>query len=249
MAAVMVMTAACQPRAQIANDNIFSDFDPCPDINDSAALVVHNAYTLLYSERDEQPLWVAYMLTRDRANGNEPRTNNFAEDPAVKTGSATLDDYRRSGYTRGHLVPAGDMKWDTTAMSETFLLSNISPQTSAFNDGIWNRLEMLVRRWARTYDTIYIVTGPVLNGGETEHIGRNRVTVPTAFFKAIYVPSRQQAIAFVVKHEASDAGLQTFAISVDDLENITGLDFFHALPDDIETDIESNLCLKCWRWK
>ncbi|MBR1850104.1 MAG: DNA/RNA non-specific endonuclease [Bacteroidales bacterium] len=248
--AMAFVATSCHPMAQNSQasaPNDFGAFNPLPAIANPAATVTHKHYTLQYSEPYEQPRWVAYMLTRDRANGQAKRTNNFREDPAVATGSATPNDYRRSGYTRGHLVPAGDMKWDTTAMSETFLMSNISPQIAEFNDGVWNRLESQVRRWARVYDTIYIVTGPLIDARNADRIGPNQVAVPYAFFKAIYAPAIDQTIAFIVDHRASDAPLAKFAVTVDSLEAVSGLDLFPALPDEQEARLEGTLCTKCWR--
>lgn len=221
-----------------------------PAVQKGQIVVEHKAYSLVYSEEDEQPLWCAYMLTAQRVKGFVPRSNDFREDPAISTGSADLMDYKGSGYTRGHLVPAADMKWDAEAMSESFLLSNMSPQSASFNDGVWNRLEQQVRNWATWYDTIFVVTGPVLNGLDRQHsIGHNKVSVPTHFFKAIYDPHRQMAIAFIVPHDQSSANLKSFAISVDELEHVTGIDFFPELPDILEDRVESEFCTSCWKLK
>ncbi|GAH82191.1 unnamed protein product, partial [marine sediment metagenome] len=128
-------------------------------------IIRHTAYTLKYKEKYEQAEWVLYKLTAERVKGSYKRTNDFRPDPMVKTGSATLSDYKGSGYDRGHLAPAGDMKWSTTAMSESFYMSNMSPQNPGFNRGIWKKLEGQVRTWATDNEEIYIVTGPVLSEG------------------------------------------------------------------------------------
>jgi endonuclease G len=107
-------------------------------------IITHKYYTLSYSENDEQPYWVAYLLTSSMVNGNTKRTEDFRKDPLVSTGSAELSDYRRSDYDRGHLCPAGDMTINSEAMSETFYLSNMSPQAPSFNRGIWQQLEAKV---------------------------------------------------------------------------------------------------------
>ena len=221
-----------------------------PAVEAGQTVVEHKAYSLVYSEENEQPLWCAYMLTAARVNGKCPRSNDFREDPAIATGSADLFDYRGSGYSRGHLVPAADMKWDEEAMSETFLLSNMSPQTREFNDGVWNRMEQQVRNWASWFDTLYVVTGPVLKGLDgSKTIGHNAVTVPTHYYKAVYDPHRGMAIAFVVPHEQSSEPLRTFVVSVDELEQMTGLDFFPELPDEEENRVEAEKCPSCWRMK
>lgn len=212
-------------------------------------LVVHTCYTLSYSEADEQARWVAYMLCRTRTKGSVKRTDFFDADPAVKTGSATYNDYRHSGYSRGHLMPAADARWDETAMRESFLMSNVSPQLSEFNDGVWNRLEGKMRHWANVYDTLFIVTGPVLKDLQGDHIGHeNCVSVPQYFYKAIYCPATQQAIGFLLKHERSDKPLQTFVVSIDELEEFTGIDFFPELEDTLEDRIEAASCTDCWQW-
>ncbi|MCW3084938.1 MAG: non-specific endonuclease [Bacteroidetes bacterium] len=126
-------------------------------------LIRHTAYTLCYSEKQEQAKWVAYHLTGEMCNNNgEERTNNFREDLDVKTRSAIPDDYKKSGYDRGHLCPAGDMGWSEQTMSESFLMSNMSPQVPGFNRGIWKNLEGDVRQWAIDNKDIYVVTAGVL---------------------------------------------------------------------------------------
>lgn len=222
-----------------------------PATNGDSQIIVHQNYTLNYSEADEQPLWVAYMLTRKRTKGNVERTNYFFDDPDVSTGSSSWSDYKGSGYSRGHLMPAGDAKWDTAAMRESFFMSNISPQLKEFNDGIWNKLERKMRHWANIYDTIYIVTGPVLktDGEQLRKIGHhNKVTVPNHFYKAVYCPSEHQAIGFLIPHEISEKSLQNFVVTIDQLEDFTGLDFFPELDDTLENSIESSTDLKQWRW-
>lgn len=240
------LVGACQPM----NDAAAPTGDRMlPAITADDQVVDHSCYSLSYSEADEQARWVAYMLCRSRADGEVPRTNYFDEDPDVATGSATYNDYRRSGYSRGHLMPAADAKWDETAMRESFLMSNVSPQLSGFNDGVWNRLENQLREWARLYDTLYVVTGPVLQGLHGKTIGQeNRVSVPEYFYKAVYCPARHRAIAFLVKHEKSKAPLTAFVVSVDALEERTGIDFFPALEDALEARVEAEVCPGCWEW-
>ncbi|KWW31623.1 MAG: endonuclease G, mitochondrial [bacterium P3] len=221
-----------------------------PACIDSSAVVHHYAYSLEYSEADEQPRWVAYMLCRSRLDGPYSRNNTrgcqFRADDAIGTKSSSPADYKRSGYSRGHLVPAADMKWDSTALVETFLLSNISPQRADFNSGVWNRIEMQVRRWAERYDTLYIVTGPLLGNGNEERIGDNCVTVPDAFYKAVYIPSIQQAVGFLVAHRQSKDRLRTFAMSIDELEAHIGIDLFAGMPDEaaIESTFDSRIVEK-----
>ncbi len=148
------------------------------------AVIEHTGYTLLYREDHEQAAWVAYLLTAGRLRGTIVRRDNFRPDPSVPTGSATPADYRASGYDRGHLAPAADMKWSEAAMSESFLMSNMSPQAKEFNRGIWENLESRVRDWAKSDGELFIVAGPVLEPGLAT-IGANGVSVPRMYYKVV----------------------------------------------------------------
>ena len=207
-------------------------------------VVRHRYYTLSYDEEAEQAEWVAYELTRDRLNRNYvERTNNFREDPDVPTGTAQWDDYLHSGYDRGHLVPAGDMGFAKSAMSETFFMSNISPQVRNFNGGAWRELEENVRDWARENKKLYVISGPDLNQRPLGEIGRkNKVIVPAAYFKVLLdlTEPDYKAIAFYLPNERIDEPLYEYAYSVDRIEEITGYDFFsELLEDELEEQLES----------
>ncbi len=144
-------------------------------------IVKHTYFTISYAKEHKQAEWVYYELTPEFITGTQSRTDNFRPDPKVTTGSAQLTDYRGSGYDRGHLLPAGDMRKSHTSMSETFYLSNMSPQVPAFNRGIWSTLESIVRNWA-VEGMVYVVTGGVLTSNKGT-IGANRVTVPLYYYK------------------------------------------------------------------
>ena len=153
---ILILFFACRSTIDIPpNENI--SFEP----KSSGEIVKHTYYTLAYSEENEQAFWVYYQLTPENINGTQARTDDFRPDPAVSTGSASLEDYKYSGYDRGHLCPAADMTQNKTAMSETFFLSNMSPKLSGFNSGIWSTLEGKVREWALQYNKLYVVTGPI----------------------------------------------------------------------------------------
>lgn len=245
--------------------------------------VVHTAYTLSYNPQHNQPSWVAYLLTREHALGDLPRKDRFKADPLVEGGSATKDDYKNSGYDKGHLAPNADMNWDKTVQQECFYMSNMSPQTHAFNAGLWSRMEALVRDWAIKYDSIQVVTGPVLNATTVKRcsaiihcniektglrcdtawdcitliqttdpfptIGKKHlVSVPDYFYKVVYCPARQQMIALLVPHENRLGPIEAWVVSVDDLELVTGIDFFPDLDDELEDRLESTACVECWEW-
>lgn len=215
----------------------------------NCALVEHTYYALCYREEAEQPAWTVYVLTAENLKqGTHRRTQDFRPDPKVATGSADLSDYRKSGYDRGHLVPAGDFKWDPAAMSETFYLSNMSPQLHEFNAGIWERVESTVRSWARRHKRLLVYTGPVLDKPK-EHIGANRVAVPRAFYKVVYAIENEkspQALAFLVPHAPSQRDPLEFLVPVDSVEKVTGIDFFPALPDPVEEAVEARVDRRFW---
>ena len=203
-----------------------------------------------YSENHEQAKWVAYSLDLNQTYGTVKRTNRFRTDPKVSTGSSELSDYKKSGYDRGHLAPAGDMKWSSTAMDESFFMSNISPQVPGFNRGIWKKLESTVRKWARDYKKIYIVTGPVLTKSYAT-IGKNEVSVPELYYKVVldYQKPVLKAIGFVLPNKKSKNRIQKYSMSVDEVEKITGIDFFHSLDDALEDSIESVHDIGQWKFQ
>lgn len=209
-------------------------------------LVRHQYYILSYLEKHEQAQWVAYSLGAADLRGQIGRTDDYREDPAIRTGSAELTDYSGSGYDRGHLAPAGDMKRSYEAMSESFFLSNMSPQLNAFNGGVWNRLENEVRSIAQRMGMLYVVTGPVLRDAERKQIGANRVSVPSAYYKVLYAPEQQEAIAFLVPHEASRQDLGTFIVSIDSVEKVTGIDFWASMVDSLEQQLEASPDPSAW---
>ena len=213
-------------------------------------IVSHSGYSLLYNESHEQANWVAYELTKEETNKIFDRTNNFSIDPNVRTETATDKDYEGSGYDRGHLAPASDMGWSSTAMTESFFYSNMSPQTPSFNRGIWKKLEDLVRTWAIENNSVYVVTGPVLTNG-LQKIGPNKVSVPTHYYKVIldYNEPNIKSIGFIIPNIGSKESLQNYAVSIDSVEKLTGIDFFPQLEDEEEESIEKKLCLTCWSWK
>jgi endonuclease G len=204
-----------------------------PQAHTSDTILKYTGFDLGYNEAFEQAAWVAYVLTREEVeSGTVERTDNFRADTSIRTGSATPSDYRGSGYDRGHLAPAGDMKWDEVAMSQSFLMSNMSPQLPAFNRGIWRRLETEVRRWAVEKDSIYVITGPLFSSGDTL-IGENGVGVPGHYFKVLVdlSPPDHDMIAFLLPNSGSSEELMNFAISVDSLEKRSSYDFFGKAPD------------------
>lgn len=211
----------------------------------SGEIIKHTYYTLSYNETHEQANWVHYKINPSFLNGTYPRTNSFRVDPYVSSNSATLNDYKGSGYDRGHLAPAADMKFNSVAMSESFFMSNMSPQKPEFNRGIWKRLESLVRAWGERFE-IFVSTAGVLNIGGYGTIGRNKVKIPSKYYKVIYAPEKNIMIGFLMSNAKLSGQLSSYAISVDRVEAITGIDFFSQLPENVENDLESKVNLSDW---
>jgi len=210
-------------------------------------IIKRKAYTVSYNKDTKCPNWVAWYLSADHVDGEWARSNDFREDYDVPVPRATNDDYRGSKWSRGHMCPAGDNKWDAEAMSETFLMSNVCPQDRNLNSGLWNRVEMDSRKWAKKYGGVYIVCGPLYYNKEHELIGYNKVVVPEAFYKVILcIEGRPKAIGFIVKNNEGTKKKDQYVNSVDEVERITGFDFFPELPDDIENVVETKANLSDW---
>ena len=210
-------------------------------------IVHHDGYSLSYHETHEQAEWVAYELKRSHLSNTNFKRPYFEIDKAVSTGSAHWRNYKNSGYDRGHLCPAADRKYSQEAHDETFLTSNISPQKPGFNAGIWNTLEQKVRYWARKYDGVFVVTGGILNN-DLKGIGKEDVSVPDYFYKVLIDRNSgpTKMIAFLIPHNNSDRPLYEFVVSVDEIETMTGIDFFTALDDQIEIELEASDNYKNW---
>ncbi len=216
--------------------------------NIPSQLLSRTAYCLSYNKETRCPNWVAWHLTAEHADGEWARSNDYREDFDVPAPRATNEDYRGSSWSRGHMCPAGDCKWDANAMSETFLLSNMCPQDRSLNSGLWNRIEMDCRKWAQRYGSVYVVCGPLLYNKEHETIGVNKVAVPEAFFKVILcMKGKPKAIGFVVKNNPGTKKKDQYVNTVDEVERLTGYDFFPALPDSIEKKVESYSNIDDWR--
>ncbi|WMI66127.1 DNA/RNA non-specific endonuclease [Aestuariibaculum sp. YM273] len=210
-------------------------------------IVHHDSYSLSYNEAYEQAEWVAYELKKSHLSHTNFRRPYFEIDQAVKTEAAHWRNYKKSGYDKGHLCPAGDRRYSQEAHDETFLTSNISPQDHDFNAGIWNTLEQKVRYWANKYDGVFVVTGGVLQPG-LKRIGNEKVAVPKQFYKVLIDMNSGQPkmIAFLIPHNNSKKPLYDFVVSVDSIEILTGIDFFPELDDAIEAKLEASNSYKGW---
>jgi len=214
-------------------------------------LISHTGHMLSFNREHNQPNWVAWELTAEETEGRIPRAADFLPDPQVPAPHRVVTtDYRGSGYDRGHMAPAADMKWSARAMTECFYMSNICPQDHGLNGGPWATLEKACRRWAVREGRIYIVCGPVFRSGRHKYVGRERrITVPDGFFKVVLslAEGREKAIGFYYANRAGKQPMEATALSVDSVEAMTGIDFFVNLPDRLEARVESRFSLKQWR--
>lgn len=212
-------------------------------------IIKHEGYTVSYNSDYRIANWVAYELTAEEAKSKKTeRSNKFVSDPDVKGATAINEDYTRTGYDRGHLAPAGDMKWSAKAMRESFYLSNICPQEPGLNRGIWKELEEQCRLWAMDNGSLLIVTGPVITE-DMKRLGKNRVAVPKSFYKVLCynIGGNYTGIGFLFDNkDYKNSSLSLKAIPIDSVEKVTGIDFFPTLPDDIEKEMEASIDFSNW---
>lgn len=209
----------------------------------------YTGFTVSFNPSHRIPNYVAWELTAAKAQGTEPRKSDFHPDADVY-GCPSLSDYKRSGFDRGHMAPAADMKWSAQAMYDSHALTNMCPQENSVNTGRWNTIEKLERKWAIQDSVLIIIAGPVLTDEITRKIG-NDVSVPERFFKVILAPysNPPRAIGFLVPNYQTQEGAQQLAVSVDEVEAATGYDFFSTLPDEIESKVESTFNFNQWQYR
>ena len=239
---------------------IYNDLYPAPKIEVQAngltdvklpaemknVVCQYSGFTSYFNPDTHIPNCVAYEIIESETTGDEPRKKSFEADHTID-GCAESSDYRNSGYDRGHMAPAADMKWSKEAMEESFLMTNICPQVKSLNSGIWHRLEQRVREWAARDSSIIVVCGPIFTPGKpVEQIGEIGVAVPHRFFKALYAPGRNIGIAFIFDNDKVKGELRKYAVTIDSVERETGLDLFYNLPDDIENEVENQCNYKLW---
>jgi len=227
----------------------FQENDPFAYLPTSTTkqVIKHSYFALSYNEKYEQAEWVSYFLRSQNEGIGHYKRPRFINDPKVTTESADTDNYKKSGYDRGHLCAAADMRFSKTAYDETFYTSNISPQKHNFNGGIWKLLEEKSRYWATKYNGIYVVTGGILQKG-LPTIGSEKVAIPNYFYKILYCnfKGKDKMVAFLMPSVKSKDPLYKFVVSVDSVEKMTGIDFFPQLNDAIEKELESKSDYKAW---
>lgn len=207
----------------------------------------YEGFTVSYNSNRHAPNYVAWELLADETGGASGRSNKFWSDDDIR-GCANTRDYTNSGYDRGHMCPAADQKWSSTAMHHSFVMANICPQDHSLNTGAWNTLENKERLWAQRDSLLVIVAGPIYDDSDGKTIGDIGVHVPSAFFKVLLAPLADpvRAIGFVYPNMKCPGNMADYSCTVDEVERITGLDFFHNLPDEIEDRVESSASFKEW---
>ena len=223
-------------------------FDYLPAPVPGHQVITYPQFTFSYNEIHEQPDWVAYMLTSQEAQIGETFSGNFTEDDSVSTGSAEEDDYRSTGFDKGHLSPAADNKASEDIYQQSYLMSNMSPQLPTFNQGIWKRLEAWVRANAIKYGTVYVVTGPVFKHN-LGAIGDNEVTIPGYYYKALLrfeQDGTPRLLGFLMPQVGTVGRIEQYAVPINTIETLTGLDLFPELPDNRENYWESQRPISKW---
>lgn len=219
-----------------------------PSIRGNDVVLVYNGFVVNYNTSRLIPNWVAYELTADEVAGEVPRAKGFNMDPDYKDRQAMREDYSNSGWDKGHMAPAGDMKWSQTAMYESFYLTNICPQNHDLNSKDWHNLEKYVRDWAVKYGRIWVVCGPYVYANMYGTIGDRKVVVPDGFFKAVLRKEGNdyKAIAFVFDNNSNQQPVNDAVVSVNDVEALVGYDLFTNLNDKIEESVESRANWNEW---
>lgn len=230
------------------SDSIFDICKPAPLVGVSEQIIKKKSYIASYNKDTKIANWVAWHLTSEHTEGSIGRGNMFHEDEEVPSPKATVEDYKGSGWSRGHMCPAGDNKWDAEAMYQSFSLINVCPQNASLNSGLWNSLEIDCRNWAKRFHDIYVICGPVFFQQNHEVIGINEIYVPEAFFKVVLcLNGKPKGLGVIVKNTAGNKKKDIYYNSIDQVERITGMDFFPLLSDDVEDEVESNLDMDMWK--
>ncbi|GAB4287155.1 MAG: hypothetical protein Kow0068_12900 [Marinilabiliales bacterium] len=227
-----------------------------PRIENGEELIEHKAMVLVYNEKHEQAKWVAHIITPDISYGNISRTNDFRMDTMVVTGTANDSDYfiRQIlpdgkinyigyGYDRGHLAPSADFRWSKQALSESYLYSNISPQKAELNRQGWAELEDLLRKYVVDKNcSLYVVTGGVLNDSLKKiKQSIHHVSIPEYFFKVVYDEKNHRGIGFLMPNDEIEYPVESYAKSINEIENITGIDFYPNIENEEEIENQKNI--------
>lgn len=207
----------------------------------------YTGFTLSFNAQSHTPNWVAWSLDTEKIDGPFSRSDKFWQDDDID-GCPSYNDYKRSGFDRGHMCPAADNKLSQAMMDDSFVMANMCPQAHALNSGAWKTLESKEREWVRRDKKLYIVAGPIYTPSDSHYIGSSQIKVPSAFFKVIIAPEidSPRGIGFIYPNMTAPGNMQNYSMTIDQVEEITGLDFFHNLPDELENTIESQTSFREW---
>lgn len=236
----------------VFNETYISDIETPRICNNIAEQILkRTGYTCSYNQDTRNANWVAWHLTKEHTDGPWSRKGlPYIEDSDVIGAKQELSDWYNHNLNidHGHLCPAGDNKWDKEAMIESFLLTNMCPQNSKLNQGIWETLESRCRGWARHYGVVYITAGPIFYSKNYKTIGANKIGIPDAFYKVVLcLTKKPKALGFIFPNvEPEYDNIKDYMYSVDEVENITKIDFFHNMEDSIENIIEASSNLNNW---
>lgn len=213
--------------------------------------VKYDYITVYFNSTYRIPNCVAYELTNTQvamADAPDAETRDNYEFNRDKNAENCPDwwEYKNSGYDRGHMAPAMDMRWNKKAMSQCFFMTNMCPQKHELNDGEWRHMEEAIHNWGRKNDRLVIFTGPILSKNMKRIGEHHNIAVPGRFFKVVYAPEAKRAIAFVMDNRGLEKSWINYATTIDEVESLTGIDFLAALPDDIETAVEDKKDIKQW---
>jgi endonuclease G, mitochondrial len=243
----VALRGAIAGSALVGSLAIAAGFDGCEEHialgvpGESGQPLCRLGYALAHDSVKKTPVWVAEHLTRERAMAQATRKDAFAPDPDLPRGErAELRDYKGSGFDRGHMAPYADFNWSAQAARQSFYLSNMVPQVGrGMNQGIWKDLESAVRLWAVRRGEVYVYTGPIY-GAKFRVIGKGRVAVPAQLYKIVYDPATYESITFIMPNKAlkvQDIG--SYVSTVQEVERLTGLQFFSELPPDRRVQVET----------
>ena len=235
---LLILFLSLKTHAQDDNTDLINYLNYIPE-SSCGEIIHYTSYSVSFCEETKISEWAIYYMTSDKI-GTVKRTNNFRQDPKVNGRDATLKDYRGSGYDRGHLVPARDMSLNKIRMSESFFMTNITPQEPSFNQIIFRKLENKVRDWIYKYDSLIIITGCIDTSFHIKTIGKGQVRIPDLYYKIIIDIQNLTSISFLIPNKRAEKKLLEYETSIENIEKISGIDFFYKLPDHIEKLIESS---------
>ena len=220
----------------------FANTHTCQD-----KMLVHTYHKTCFNTQKKLARWVSYKLSEDMFRGNATRSNKFTIDPLIPNLSPTPSHYQNSGYDRGHLAPAGDMKINQIAMDQSFYMTNISAQEPSFNRGIWKKLENLMRNLTEANKEYEVITGPIFSF-KKKNFKTRFLNIPKAFYKIIFYKDEYEvkALAFLLPNKQVKEKVTEFLVPINTIEALTDIDFFSNLPDPIENNLEAKVLPELW---